>query len=151
MTDRRRLGVDTNVLVYAHIPAMPDHRAVRGFVQSRLEEAKSALIVTPLVLHELVHVITDARRFDPPVAMGEALALANSFLHRSNVECVAVDEDSIALAFKLLDRHALGRRRVADTLLAATLMRHHVTDLITCNPCDFELFDALTIIDPRAS
>jgi hypothetical protein len=39
------------------------------------------------VLHEFVHVITDGRRFDRPVAMTEALTLARGYLGRSNVEC----------------------------------------------------------------
>jgi predicted nucleic acid-binding protein len=48
------------------------------------------------------------------------------------------------------ERHRLGRKRIADTLFAATLLTHGVTELITCNPSDFRIFEGLTLIDPRS-
>ena len=93
--------------------------------------------------------MTDARRFEPPVGMGEALAPARLYLGRANVECVATDAEALAEAFNLVDRHRLGRKRLADTLLAATLLRHGVRQLVTCNRGDFEVFPGLQVIDPR--
>lgn len=61
------IGLDTNVLVYAHIPAMPDHEHVRRYLLAQLAD-DARLVVIPLVLHELVHVLTDSRRFDPPIS-----------------------------------------------------------------------------------
>jgi predicted nucleic acid-binding protein len=66
------------------------------------------------------------------------LALARLYLGRSNVACVATDAEALADAFALVDCHRLGRKRLADTLLAATLLRHGVRQLVTCNPGDFE-------------
>lgn len=100
------------------------------------------------MLHEFVHVITDGRRFDPPVAMAEALTLARGYLGRSNVECIASDEGSLLLALDLLSRHNLGRRRIADTLFAATLLAHGVYRLVTFNVADFRVFEDLTAIEP---
>lgn len=128
---------------------MPDHASVRGYLLEHLA-AGCTLIVTPLVMHELVHVLADPRRFEPPIAMAEALAIARSYLDRDNVDWLAVNEDVVRVTFELMDRHALGRRRIADTILAATLMVHGVTDLATCNTRDFQVFDALTVVDPRA-
>lgn len=144
-----RAGLDTNVLVYAHLPVFPDSERVRAFLLQRLARPDTSFVVTPLVLHELVHVITDSRRFDPPVSMSEAVAIARSYLDRSNVECVASDEDSLALTLRWIEQMGLGRRRIADTLLAATLLRHGVESLVTCNPADFEVFEGLSLIDPR--
>jgi predicted nucleic acid-binding protein len=143
-------GVDTNVLIYAHLPALSDHAVVRRFLLGQLRQPGVTLVVTPLILHEFVHVITDPRRFDPPVAEAEALILARLYLGRSNVDCVAVTESALRLALDLLERHGLGRKRIADSLLAATLLRHDIRELITCNPRDFAPFDALRLIDPRA-
>ena len=52
-------------------------------------------------------------------------------------------------ALELLDAHRLGRRRIADTLLASTLLTHGVSAIVTCNPADFARFDGLAVIDPR--
>jgi toxin-antitoxin system PIN domain toxin len=143
-----RTGLDTNVLVYAHVPGFAQHAVARAFVQKRLARLHGTVVVTPMVLHELVHVITDPRRFDPPVTMGEALEVARRYLRRSNVECMAVDEAAVTRALELLEEHRLGRRHVADCLLAGTLLRHGVTELATYNPDDFRRFDGLHVVVP---
>lgn len=145
-----RYGLDTNVLVYAHVPVFAESERVRTHLRRALADDQRRLIVTPLVIHEFVHVVTDARRFEPPVTMAEALEIAGGYLDRSNVECLAVDEGSMRLACSLLDVHGLGRRRIADTLLAATLLSHGVKTIVTCNPADFTVFDELAVVDPRA-
>jgi len=142
-------GLDTNVLVYAHVASLPEHGVVRKYVEGQLARKDVTLVLTPSVLHEFVHVVTDPRRFEPPVEMGEALALARIYLGRANVECAATDADALADALDLVDRHRLGRKRLADTLLAATLMRSGVRQLVTCNPDDFEIFAGLDLVDPR--
>ena len=142
-------GLDTNVLVCAHMASLPEHGVVREFLARQLARRDVTLFVTPSVLHEFVHVVTDARWFEPPVGMGEALALARLYIGRANVECVATDAEALAEAFNLVDRHRLGRKRLADTLLAATLLRHGVRQFVTCNRSDFEVFPGLQVIDPR--
>jgi predicted nucleic acid-binding protein len=142
-------AVDTNVLIYTHMPSLPSFERVRRYILTQLGDPDVTLIVTPLVLHEFVHVVTDPRRFDPPLTMSDALATARLYLGRSNVMCVGADEAAAVAAFNLLEQFQLGRKRIADTLLAATLARHEVRELITCNPSDFEVFDELTIVDPR--
>jgi predicted nucleic acid-binding protein len=142
-------GVDTNVLVYAHVASLPEHGLVREYLADQLARKDVTLVVTPSVLHEFVHVVTDARRFDPPVEMGEALALARLYVGKANVECVATDAEALLDALALVDRNRLGRKRLADTLLAATLLRHGVSQLVTCNPGDFEVFSRLSVVDPR--
>jgi predicted nucleic acid-binding protein len=146
-----RRGLDTNVLVYAHVASLPEHEVVRAYLEGQLARRDVTLILTPSVLHELIHVITDPRRFDPPVEMSEALALARLYLGKANVECVATDAEAVAEAFDLVARHRLGRKRLADTILAATLLRSGVRQLVTCNPADFEVFAGLDLVDPRST
>lgn len=145
-----RRGIDTNVLIYAHITESPQHEVVRSYLLDQLAQDDVTLVVTPGILHELVHVITDGRRFDPPVAMKDALAVARGYLDSANIECLSVDEGALVRAFELLERYQLGRKRIADTLFAASLLNHGVRELITCNLDDFKIFEELTLIDPRA-
>ena len=145
-----RCGIDTNVLVYAHLPGVPEHERVRDWLLAIFSQTDAILVVTPAILHELVHVITDGKRFDPPVPMNEALALAGRYLQASNVECVATDAAATALAFSLLERHRLGRKRLADTLFAATLLSAGVNEMATCNVRDFAVFEGFRLIDPTS-
>jgi predicted nucleic acid-binding protein len=144
-----RRGVDTNVLIYSHIAEMPHHGTVRRYLLNQLSQDGATLVVTPGILHEFVHVVTDGRRFDPPVAMKDALALARGYLTGTNVECLSMDERSLARAFVLLERYQLGRKRIADTLFAACLLNQGVRELITCNVDDFRIFEELILLDPR--
>jgi predicted nucleic acid-binding protein len=108
-----RRSLDTNVLVYTHMPAMPDHATVHRFLEAQLPDPAVTLVVTAQILHEFVHVVTDPRRFEPPVPMAEAMAIARLYLHRTNVACVVTDAACVHEAFALLERHALGRNRIA--------------------------------------
>lgn len=128
-----RRGVDTNVLIYAHMPELPHHPGVRSFLLDQLSRSDITLVVTPVILHELVHVVTDGRRFAPPVPMTDALALARLYVGHANVECISLDAFAVIRALDLLEQHRLGRKRIADTLFAASLLNCGVRELITCN------------------
>lgn len=146
----KRRALDTNVLVQAHVAAAPRHAQVRLWLESQLADPDVSLIVTPLVVHEFVHVVTDPRRFDPPVPMTEAVAIARLYLTHDNVECLPADGGALALTLDLLERHGLGRKRIADTLFAAILIVNGVSELATSNPDDFAVFGALRLLDPAA-
>jgi toxin-antitoxin system PIN domain toxin len=145
-----KVGVDTNVLVEAHVPGCSRHREAREYLLQQLRVSDVTLILTTLVLQEFVHVITDSRRFASSPPMAEALAMAAGYLSRDNVECLPVEAESLRFAFELLDRHRLGRNRIADTVLAATLLTHGVHRLATFNSRDFALFEPLRAFEPAA-
>lgn len=143
-----KLGVDTNVLVYTHIGGLPHHPPVRRFMESRAAMQGTVLCLTPRVLNEFVHIVTDPRRFDAPLTVDQALQVARGYGGRSNVQILAENEESMVLAWELMQTHRLGRNRLADTFIAATLLSAGVTDLVTCNVDDFRIFEALTLHDP---
>ena len=143
-------GLDTNVLVYAHIASFAEHTSVRRFLLARLNHPGLTIALTPAVLHEFVHIVTDPRRFAPPLEMAEALALARGYLDRSNVSLLATDAAATRRALAMMEEFRLGRKRLADTLFAATLIENGVHELITCNGDDYRIFDELGSIDPLA-
>lgn len=146
-----KIAVDTNILIYAQMARFPEHERARSWIYHQLEQADVTLVTTPLILSEMVHVITDPRRFEPPVPVREAIEIARNWIGRSNVECLAVDEEAASLSFDLIDRHGLGRNRLADTMLVATMLVHEVALLATRNTQDFSIFSQLRLIDPIAA
>lgn len=146
-----RRGLDTNVLLYAHIETLPNHQNVRDYLLSQLRNTRVQLILTSDVLNEFIHVVTDRKRFSPPFEMKDALDTARLYLKHTNILCLGAGEMSLLRAIDLMDRHKLGRKRVSDTILAATLLTHGVHEIITCDPDDFRIFEPLEIIDPRAA
>jgi predicted nucleic acid-binding protein len=65
-------GLDTTALVQLADRQHLSHSAVLQLTQKELESA-NALIVTPQVAAEFLHVITDSRRFTSPLIMTQAL------------------------------------------------------------------------------
>ena len=69
------IGLDTNILVAHAIPEHPSHGQVRGHIdQFQLEGRRLAL--TSGILAEFIHVVTDHRRFNVPLDIASAVAVA---------------------------------------------------------------------------
>jgi predicted nucleic acid-binding protein len=56
----------------------PLHTAVRRFFEHEIHDRGGLLGLTPQVIQEFLHVATDSRRFEHPLAMPEALRVCRS-------------------------------------------------------------------------
>jgi predicted nucleic acid-binding protein len=91
-------------------------------------------------------VITDARRFERPLAMTEAIELCETLWNAAECRPVAAGADAGALFLTWMHEHALGRKRLLDTLLAATLHAAGVERLATTDWRDFEVYGAFDLV-----
>lgn len=123
------------------------HRQVRSFLAGRAE-AGERLAVVPQVLQEVLHVVTDARRFDPPLQMADTIEALRRLWESSEVEQLVPGTRVFPRTLELLQRYRLGRKRILDTALVATLEEAGVRNLATFNAADFRVFDFLEVIDP---
>jgi predicted nucleic acid-binding protein len=139
------LAVDTNVLVYAQFERFAEHLAARRAVERILGATEDRLVLSPLVCHEWLHIVTDPRRFDPPLPMTDGIRQIEDLAAAANVLVVSVDELTLRGALALLAEHQLGRKRIADTLLAACLRAAGIGDLLTANADHFRAFSFLKI------
>lgn len=142
------VAIDTNILIYAHCSGFAEHVEARESVASLLKDSQARVNFTVGILHEFVHVISDSRRFQPPVPIEQAMEIVTRFHGRQNVRILDTSESDLINAIALMRTLKLGRGRVADTLLATTLRRHGVTRLLTRNLKDFRIFDFLVAEDP---
>ncbi len=92
------------------------------------------------VLTEFVHVVTDERRFQQPFSMETALNKSERWWNAAEADQVLPTDVAIALFHTWMRRHQLGRKRVLDTLLAATYRAADVRSLLTLNATDFTVF-----------
>jgi predicted nucleic acid-binding protein len=97
------------------------------------------------VLAELCHVVTDGRRFERPLSMPEALELAEELWLSEECRPVVMDAEAGALFLTWMHRHRLGRKRLLDTLLAATYHRAGVKRLATTDWRDFHTFGVFEV------
>lgn len=140
-------GLDTTFLIQAEVCEHPDHQASRALLQNLLDDGE-ALALAPQVLAEFVHIVTDPRRFERPLTMGQALSRAEHWWQGSEVAQVLPSERSTRLFLRWMVEHRLGRKRLLDTQLAATYHAAGVATLVTTNARDFRIFGCFSIIQP---
>jgi predicted nucleic acid-binding protein len=142
-------GLDTGFLVAAEVREHADHVAARAVLASLLA-AGDFVAIAPQVLAEFVHVVTDSRRFTQPLDMATALHVAGRWWDAREVVRVFPDDAATRQFLAWLRQHSLGRKRLLDTLLAATYDRAGIHSILTTNPADFGVFGAFHCTTPAA-
>lgn len=140
-------GLDTGFLVAAEVVEHACHAEARAIL-TRLVAAGDTLAITPQVLAEFVHIVTDARRFSRPLSMPDAIRLAEEWWTARDMTMVFPDDRAARRFMAWLRQFSLGRKRLLDTLLAATYLEAGITSVLTTNPADFETFGSFTCVAP---
>ena len=140
------VGVDTGVLVAVTVREHPAHAAAWRWFADEVRGRDGALALAPQVLAEYAHVVTDPRRFERPLSMADALAVASRWWHARECRQVAADGDAVAIFLDWMAEHRLGRKRLLDTLLAASYRAAGVSRLVTTDGRDFEVFGGFEVV-----
>lgn len=138
------IGLDSNVLVARAVPDHPSHGEVHEHIDRFVSEGRR-LAVTSGILAEFIHVVTDPRRFENPLTMTEALEWAAFWSDAEEVVVVSTEFAAHGQWLAWLEQHHLGRKRLLDTLIAATWWAAGIHEVFTLNPRDFRVFDAFSI------
>ena len=141
------IGLDCNILVQLAIADHPANGRTLAAVQAETA-SNIALIFPSLVVNEFLHVVTDPRRFDPPLTMNEAMEWIEDFLRNPQVALIEPARMSMDQTLRWMRQFNLGRKRILDTHLAAVLHTGGVHRLMTSNPADFTIFGVFEIITP---
>ena len=140
-------GLDCNILVQLALRDHPANAATIAAVQAEVKRG-NRLVFPSLVIDEFLHVITDARRFNPPLTMIEALDWVESFLANPAVGLLEPTPESLRQTLEWMRKFNLGRKRILDTHLAAVFYAAGVRRLFTANAADFAVFKVFEIITP---
>ncbi len=143
------IGIDTTFLVQLEIREMPEHRRAHELLRREVLEAEEELALTPQVLAEFLHIVTDPKRFQHPLIMEQALVKARFWWSAREVRHVYPTAESTVLFLEWLQHHQLGRKRLLDTQLAAILWTAGVRRILTSNVRDFSLFQGFRILSPE--
>ncbi len=141
MSDNRCM-IDTNVLVYSTISSGPWHREARQKLIT-LVNAGTELCLTPQVVREYLVVLTRGdifeKRFTAEDALGELEAILPAFALLDETE------ETVHCLRNLIQRYQVRGKTIHDANIAATMLVHGVTRLMTYNPGDFRRFQEITI------
>jgi predicted nucleic acid-binding protein len=140
-------GLDTGFLVAVELREHADYLAARAILAERLA-AGDLLALAPQVLAEFIHIVTDSRRFAKPLDMTTARQSAGQWWTAREVVRVFPDHTSTRQFLAWLQQYGLGRKRLLDTLLAATFNAVGISSVLTTNPADFTVFGVFSCITP---
>lgn len=139
-------GLDTGFLVAAEVTEHPAHAAARTKL-AELVASGDMLAIAPQILAEFLHVVTDPKRFGSPLEMPAAISLAEQWWSARDVIPVFPNDLAMRQQLAWMRQHFLGRKRLLDTLLAATYWQAGVSSLLTTNPKDFTVCRLFSIRD----
>ena len=140
-------GIDTGFLIAAELVEHADHAWARQTLFDVLGNT-DRLAIAPQVIAEFIHVVTDSRRFAQPLNFKTACDLAEQWWTAADVDRVFPNDSAARQFLKWIQQHQLGRKRLLDTLLAATYKEVGVQSLLTTNPRDFVVFGGFSVISP---
>lgn len=143
------LALDTNVLIPWLVRSAPRHDEARSFVDAELGRDGARIAIAPQVCWEFLYVVTDDRRFERPCSMEDARALVRAVWNARETERLPASVEVVPRVLDLLREHRLGRRRILDTALAASLEAGGVRRLATYNVRDYRCFDFLDPVSPE--
>jgi predicted nucleic acid-binding protein len=143
-------GLDTGFLVAAEVAEHAEHSAARNTL-ARIIAAGHQIAVAPQVLAEFIHIVTDPRRFRHPLDMPAARQLAEQWWSARQVVQVFPNGAATGQFLTWVQQFSLGRKRLLDTLLAATYGDAGIQSLLTTNPADFAVFGVFTCTTPAAT
>ena len=139
------VAIDTDFLVAVEIRDHLFHKPADA-VLSRLLEAGHKLAVAPQTLAEFVHVVTDSKRLKDPLSIEEALARAEYWWQAREVVRIYPEGDAVSTWIEWLREHRLGRKRLLDTMLAASACSQGISTIVTNNEKDFKVFGSFEIL-----
>jgi predicted nucleic acid-binding protein len=140
--------VDTNILIYANVPAAPEHLAAQTRLQD-LARLGAELWVSRQVFREYLAALTRPQTFTNPIGPD---ALAVDILRFESQFRVA--EDGPAVTVKLLEllrTTKIGGKQVHDANIVATMEAYGLGHLLTHNVADFQRFASRIAVIPLLS
>ncbi len=125
------------------------HQQANTLLDVLLEEGHT-FALAPQTLAKFIHVVTDAKRLPIPLTITEALERAERWWDAVQVVRVFPDGAIVADFFGMIRKHRLSRKRLLDTMLAATLQQLGIRKIITNNEADYRVLATLEVIIYRA-
>lgn len=138
-------GIDTDFLVAVEIRDHRFHASADHLLTQQLKEQHEFAILPP-TLAEFIHVVTDGRRMPNPLPLQEATSRAEFWWQAREVVRLYPNARATTQFFNWIRQHRLGRKRLLDTLLAASLHSNGMHHLITNNTADFKVFGCFELI-----
>lgn len=140
------VGIDTNILVYAHRQDLPQHAVAREILERFINGTKPWALAWPSI-YEFYRVVTHPRVLKVPSRREEVLKVVD-VLHQTQSLFILAHGPAHKERLRELSEEADAMGNLAfDLQIAAIFMEHGIEEIMT-NDADFRRFKAFRIINP---
>ena len=139
------IGIDTTFLIQLTVQEAQKHRSAQELMKKKL---RFGFCLTPQIISEFIHIVTDNKRFEKPLSVPEALLKSGEYWHAAGTRHVFPDEQSMQLFHEWMIAYHLGRKRILDTMVAAVYYTAGVRKILSSNGRDFKVFEVFEILEP---
>ena len=136
-------GLDTCFLIDLYWQDSPRHKKAKDLYSKLADDESEKIAIYYNCFNEFLHVITDAKRFENPFSVKEAISVIDFWCDLENVTVLYPSDSSFKRALTWMSIFNLGRNRINDTQMASCYITNGVASIITANPKDFEIFEGL--------
>lgn len=140
------IGVDTNILVYAHRRDSQWHSQAAAAISSLAVSQSRWALPWPCV-HEFFAIVTHPRVYSPPSSVEQALVQIDAWMESPSVEPIGEDLGYWGVLRQLLAAGKINGSRVHDARIAALCVQHGVRELWSADR-DFGRFPELAVKNP---
>ena len=139
------IGIDTCFLIDLYWEDSPRNKKARALYSEIANDESIQLAVYFNCFNEFLHVITDAKRFNNPFSIQEAVSVIDFWCDIDRVKVLYPDDTVFKRTLAWMNMYNLGRNRIHDTQMASCYLSNNITSIITANPKDFEIFQSFEL------
>lgn len=140
------IGVDTNILVYAHREDSPFHETALQRV-AELAEGVAAWAIPWPCLHEFLAIVTHPRIYAPATPLAQALDQVDAWLESPTLVLLTESVTHWSVLRTLLTDGRVAGAQIHDARVAALCRQHGVRELWSADR-DFSRFAGLAVVNP---
>lgn len=140
------IGVDTNLLVYAHREDSPWHKSAYARL-AELAEGRAPWAIPWPCVHEFLAIVTHPRIYAPPSPLDAALDQVDAWVESPSLTLLSEGADHWPALRTLLRDSRIAGPAAHDARIAALCLAHGVRELWTADR-DFGRFPELPCRNP---
>lgn len=140
------IGIDTNILVYAHREDSEWHDAAYGCV-AELAEGRQPWAIPWPCLHEFLAIVTHPKIYAPPTPLAAAIEQVEAWLEAPTLALLSESGDYWPGLRTMIEAGRVKGSQVHDARIAALCLQHGVRELWSADR-DFGRFPLLKTTNP---
>lgn len=140
------VAVETNILVYAHLSALPFHPAAHAALTELATSSAQWCIPWPCV-HEFCSVVSNPRAFNPCLKAEQALLAIDTLRKTSRVKMIGPGPGHLEVLLEVIRASGASGGAIHDARIAAICIEHRVDEIWTADR-DFLRYPGIRVRNP---